>query len=256
MTFPRACPHYPSADESMREPTSRPAWSLRAAMRIEEASSPLVAGICLVGAILALAAPPVAHGTTIGGIEFDASAFADYLESAAGTWYGEGTGLEDVLVGDDPSDFAYCHGTECRVTLGFTDNTVPNLEGADLAVFELGVPDTFAVGIGEVTHSYEAVDTGFNVVAGGSSYDLLVAEIDLDDFFVEPGGAVTIVDLFPDPLDTPGTFPATFTVVAAIHAVPEPTTALLLGLGLVGLAMNRRRPRSLTSAPPGPIHAP
>ena len=230
---------------------SRLARGIPAATRIQGSPSPLAVGICLIGAMLALAAAPAARATTfVGGIEFEDNAFADFVYDWVGGW--AGVGGPGALIGDETADYGSCYGSECQVTVEFYDNIMLNLEGPDLAVFQLGWEDTFAVRIAGVTNLYDAldmVDTGFDVTVymgeelGDVIFDLIVAQIDLDDFPVEPGGAVTIVDLFSDPLDTHAT-PADFTVIASMNIVPEPSTVLLLAMGLVGLAMNGRRPRA------------
>ncbi len=176
---------------------------------------------------------------TVGGISFDDDAFADSLGTVVGSWtYGGGaTSLADALTGSDPADFAYCFGTTCSVQVNFGDNRAVNGSGADIAIFELGSAEMFAVRIGSTTLSFTAVSTGES--AGG--FALLVALIDLDDFGLGAGETLSSLTLFPSPTDDP----ADFTVIGAKNnlsvSVPEPGTLALLGLGLAGLAATRRR---------------
>ncbi len=173
----------------------------------------------------------------VGGYSFDDNAFADKLVSATANWtYGGGaSSLEEALVGSNPADYAFAFGSDENVVLSFTDNAVINLSGPDLAIFELGTIESFALSItvGGLTHTYNAVDTGYT--AGG--FNLLIAKIDLDDFFVPAGGTVNIVQLFPAPTNAD---PADFTVIAAMNNIPEPATLSLLALGAI-LAGRKRR---------------
>jgi hypothetical protein len=173
----------------------------------------------------------------VGGYSFDDNAFADKLVSATANWtYGGGaSSLEEALVGSNPADYAFAFGSDENVVLSFTDNAVINLSGPDLAIFELGTIESFALSItvGGLTHTYNAVDTGYT--AGG--FNLLIAKIDLDDFFVPAGGTVNIVQLFPAPTNAD---PADFTVIAAMNNIPEPAALTLLALGAI-LAGRKRR---------------
>ena len=192
---------------------------------------------------LTLLAPVAQAQTNVGGIVFNDNAFADQLTASVGSWtFGGGaSSLEDALVGSTASDFAFCFGTTCSATLEFTDNLAVNLPGPDLAIFELGSAELFSVLIGGITNSYTAVATGVN--AGG--FPLLVAQINLDDFGILPGGTVSLLTLFPAPT---GADPADFTVIGAINsvdvsAVPEPATLLLLAPALAGIGLVARRRR-------------
>lgn len=123
--------------------------------------------------------------------------------------------------------------------LGFTDNDVLNGTGADLAIFELGVPDTVKVTFGIQTQSFLTTYTGFS--AGG--FDLNVALIDFSTFGIASGANLPYVSIG---LDTPGnTTVPSLSLVGAFHvtAVPEPESysMMLAGLGLIGFMAARRR---------------
>jgi hypothetical protein len=199
---------------------------------------------CLVAAGLALAmslgAGRAEAVIVVGGINFNDNAFADVLLDSFGTFSLGGAGtLEDNLVGSNVNDYAFSFTAGSFVQLGFTDNAVLNGAGNDLALFELGVPDTLQVRINGVTLPYVTVDTGFM----GGGFALNVALVDLSSFGL--GAGSTISDVYIG-MDTPGagTVPS-LTAAGAINstdtaAVPEPGTLLLLGSGAAMLLRRRR----------------
>jgi len=182
--------------------------------------------------------------TTIGGISFADNAFADALYASSGVFTTSGGTLASVLTDKDPGTYAYSFTPGAGVMLGFTDNGVYNLAGADLAIFELGVPDSVKVIIGFTTMSYTTASTGFT--AGG--FELNVALIDFSDFGIATGANLTAQSIGLDIVAPGGTVPS-LSLVGALHvtAVPEPETyaMMLVGLAGLGLHLNARRRREV-----------
>ncbi len=177
--------------------------------------------------------------TTIGGIDFADNAFADSLISSTGSYTTSGGSLASVLTDTNPGTYAFSRSRGASVDLGFTDNGAYNLAGNDLAIFELGIPDTVEVTIGATTLSFLTTNTGFN--AGG--FNLNVAFVDFSDFGVAHGANLTSVLLG---LDIPAaTTVPSLSLVGALNVspVPEPETyaMLLAGLGLIGFTARRRK---------------
>mgnify|MGYP001179632912 FL=1 len=176
---------------------------------------------------------------TFGGYTFADNAFADALYYSSGSYTTSGGSLATVLTDKDPGTYAYSFDAGANVLLGFTDNDVLNGTGADLAIFELGVPDTVKVTFGTQTQSFLTTYTGFS--AGG--FDLNVALIDFSTFGIASGANLPYVSIG---LDTPGnTTVPSLSLVGAFHvtAVPEPESysMMLAGLGLIGFMAARRR---------------
>ena len=185
--------------------------------------------------------------TTIGGINFEDNAFADTLIQSVGAFDITGGTLADVLTDIDEGTFAFSFTPGAFVELGFTDNVLVNGGGDDLALFELGVPDSFdlSLTLGGVTNNYLSVDTGFDA----AGFNLNVATINLDDFGVASGASVSSLVVGLDTLGSGGTVPS-LALVGAINsipvdgsggaAVPEPSTYALFIIGLVGLGYCKR----------------
>ena len=179
----------------------------------------------------------------VAGYGFADNAFADKLTSSSGNYVYTGATLEDSVVGSTVSDYAYSFDAGAYLALQFTDNKVSNGFMYDLAIFELGIPDTFKVSltIGGTTLNYTTASTGYN--AGG--YSLNVALVDLSDFGVAPGATISDIVLGMDIYGRDsGTVPS-LTAVGALNScpVPEPSTyfAGMSALGMLGLMFRRNR---------------
>jgi len=187
----------------------------------------------------------VANAISIAGYTFDDNAFADSLISSSGSFSVSGGTLEDVLTDSALDTYAFTVDSGAYVELGFDDNILVNGAGADLALFELGVADTFGISltIGGVTQNYTSFDTGFDA----AGFSVNVALVDLDDFGLGAGANLSSIVIAMD-IVTPGsgTRPS-LAVVGALNSldssppIPEPASLLLLGGGLVGLVARRKK---------------
>lgn len=127
--------------------------------------------------------------TTLAGYDFDDDAFADALRSSYGTFSTNGGSLESVLTDISLGTYAWSWTTGAYVELDFTDNTLVNDTGYDLALFELGYANSFKLTIDDTTITYGSSYTGYKV----KKVNVNVALIDLDDFGLAPGTGLSSI---------------------------------------------------------------
>lgn len=159
--------------------------------------------------------------------------------------------MGSVLTDTDAATWAYSYDAGASVTLAWSSVVAVNGPGADIVLFELGVPDAWNVTINGVTNYALSAATGES--AGG--FSLNAAAIDLSDFGVAAGGSVS--QLYLTFQSGPNTSTITSTsLVGALDVgggtppVPELSTWMMLalgfaGVGYAGLRSSRRQARSV-----------
>lgn len=194
--------------------------------------------MALTALLLVFSMASSAHADLIGGLNI--ISFADSLISSDGDFDTSGGTVAAVLTDHDPGTGALSSSPGAYVQLGFS-HPIVNGPGSDLALFELGTPDTFKLSLtlGGTTIQYLSSDTGFS--AGG--YNLNVATINLDDFGLPVGATVGQIVVGLDVQSIYGYRPS-LSLAGALDPVPVPGAVGLLGSGLLGLVgMGRRRSR-------------
>jgi len=207
----------------------------------------------------ALFLPGVAAGTplTVAGFTFSAGeeAFADDAVVVSGTVTGAtAEQIRSTLAGSNLGDSIRVITPDIAVIeVSFSDNAIVNGSGTDLVIFELSGSGT-PVGFADTNERFEIsvlgsagfspfvevvpVNTGF-LAPHDATLSAYVVEIDLATFGFEAGEVTDRVQIrLVDHLETRSADP---TALGALNSVPEPSTGLLLALGLLSLTAVRRR---------------
>jgi len=222
-------------------------------------SAGLVLAVWTLASNSAAAAP-----ITVGGFAFDSGeeAFADDASfvSGSGVRFSCAAGAPaassyaEALSG---SDITQCvnvsGGGDGVIEVAFNDNSIVNGPGADLVIFEVsgpratGTPDPaelFELSVFDGTvytpfAAFTPVATGFGTP--DPTLDLFAVAIDLTTFGIAAGAAVNHVrlHLFDNGLGSKGADIAALGALNSATPIPEPSTAALLAIGLLGMA-NRR----------------
>lgn len=227
--------------------------------------------VALLGLVSTQAAQAVTM--TVGGRDFVDNSYADVLISSSGVFTTSGSALSAALIDSGPAGlttWASSATPGASVTLGFTDNTVVNGAGDDLALFEVGhfafeysqdSFDTFKVTINGVTRNYFVAETTTIVTLANNSdaqYNVNMTTIDLSSFGLAAGATISQVQVGldfvttnqnPAPPSTPQFMMAAAINSGPVAAVPEPASwmSLFAGLGVVGAVARRRRAGTVTA---------
>ncbi|MBK1989842.1 PEP-CTERM sorting domain-containing protein [Sphaerospermopsis aphanizomenoides BCCUSP55] len=181
----------------------------------------LGAGVAVGSIMLGLGAfAKPASAVNIAGTEYDDEDFANALLDYSGSFTTPGGDLQTVVTDQDLTTYAFSFTPGAFVKLGF-DTPVINASGADIALYDLGIPDTFQVSLDGVNYlSYESFDTGYDTE--NPTYDVNVATVDLSDFGLDLNETINEIFIKLDTVSADETVPS-LALVAAIRKVPEPS---------------------------------
>jgi hypothetical protein len=187
----------------------------------QKALRSLTTGVAVSSIMLGLGAfAKPASAVTIGGIEVDTNALADLLLDSANVT-SNGNSVESSIIDGNVATTVFASSTPgAFVKLGFS-NPILNAVGDDLALFELGLPDSFSVEINGQTFDYQTYETGD--FTDNPIRSINVATLDFSDFGIALGDYVSEILVKLDNLSPDnGTTPA-LGLVAGIRSVPEPS---------------------------------
>jgi hypothetical protein len=220
-----------------------------------------VVALLLLQPVAAFASPISAGGFSFAAGE---AAFADTASLLSGsgvrfTCTAGGVAASSYAEALAGSDTTQCvnvvGGGDGIVAVQFIDNAVQNGAGVDLIIFEVSGPK--APGTPDPAERFEvsifngdsfSPFVGFDPIATGfgtpdPTLDIFAVAIDLSSFGIAPGVSIDQLQLhlFDNGLGSKGADIAALGALNSIGPIPEPATAALLALGLVGLAAGRRR---------------
>ena len=193
-------------------------------------------GILLVGA----QREPANASIVKGALVFDDDAFADTASMIVGSidaFQGPATTVQEAICGLNlATAFEIGEFDDGKIVeIGFSDNSIVNYPGPDLVIYEAHYPDGFDVALdlgGGAFSPFVHFETAYQGFSEGGFQN--AALIDLSDFGVGANELVSTIRVLEDDYDS-----AELSGIGALNSVPEPGTAALLAMWVIGILRRR-----------------